>query len=127
VKLIRLLVVVVVLTVLTTASRDCASTPVPLSSEADLIGLVTGIHASGEGESIGELAVESHADKIVSKYLITIRDEALILQQHGDDLRQVGFDAFESRQWVRVWFDGPVSESFPVQGTAGQIVILHGS
>lgn len=25
--------------------------------------------------------------------------------------------------WVRVWFDGPVAESYPVQGTAGTIAI----
>jgi hypothetical protein len=26
-------------------------------------------------------------------------------------------------QWVRVWFNGPVAESYPVQGTAGTVVI----
>lgn len=26
-------------------------------------------------------------------------------------------------QWVRLWFDGPIAESYPVQGTASTIVI----
>ena len=28
-----------------------------------------------------------------------------------------------SGQWVRLWFDGPIAESYPVQGTAATIVI----
>jgi hypothetical protein len=29
-------------------------------------------------------------------------------------------------QWVRIWYDGPVAESHPMQGTAAMIVVLKG-
>ena len=67
--------------------------------------------------------MESHADKIVSRYIVTITDETLIFRQDGDNLRQADIKAFENKQWVEIWFTGPVMESFPVQATAGQVVI----
>ncbi|MCC6242827.1 MAG: DUF3221 domain-containing protein [Gemmatimonadaceae bacterium] len=33
------------------------------------------------------------------------------------------FRSLTAGQWVRVWFNGPVAESYPVQGTAGSIAI----
>lgn len=33
------------------------------------------------------------------------------------------FRSLTAGQWVRVWFTGPVAESYPVQGTAGSIAI----
>jgi hypothetical protein len=55
----------------------------------------------------------------------TITDETLIFQQDGDDLHRTAFNTLENKQWVKIWFTGPVTESFPVQGTAGQVVIIE--
>jgi hypothetical protein len=105
-------------------SPGCASTAEPMETEADLIGFITEIRPNGEGDIVGQINVESHADKIVSKYIITITDETLIFQQDGNDLRRTAFETLENKQWVKIWFTGPVTESFPVQGTAGQVVII---
>jgi hypothetical protein len=105
-------------------SPGCASTAEPMETEADLIGFITEIRPNGERDILGQINVESHADKIVSKYIITITDETLIFQQDGNDLRRTAFKTLENRQWVKIWFTGPVTESFPVQGTAGQVVII---
>jgi hypothetical protein len=105
-------------------SLGCTSTAKPMETEADLIGFITGIRPNREGNILGQINVESHADKIVSKYVVTITDETLIFQQDGNDLRRTAFKTLENKQWVKIWFTGPVTESFPVQGTAGQVVII---
>ena len=125
VKLIKRVVMVGVLMVVTTLSLLCAPTPTPLETPADLLGFVTEISPIGVGGIIGQISVESHADKIVSKFVITIDDGTLVFRQHDNNLHPAGFEALESKQWLKVWFAGPVVESFPVQGTAGQIVLVE--
>jgi hypothetical protein len=122
-KHIRLFVLMGLLVVLMAVSLGCASTAKPMETEADFVGFITEIHPSGEGDILGQILVESHADKIVSKYIITITDETLIFRQDGNNLRKVDFKALENKQWVKIWFTGPVLEFFPVQGTAGQVAI----
>jgi hypothetical protein len=121
----RLIVLTGLLIVLMAISLDCASTATPIETEADFIGFITEIHPDGEGDVLGQISVESHADKIVSRYIITITDETLIFQQDGDDLHRADFKTLEDKQWVKIWFAGPTRESFPVQGTAGQVVIVE--
>jgi hypothetical protein len=125
VKHIGLTVLAGLLGLLMTVSPGCASTAKPMETEADLIGFITEIRPNGERDVLGQINVESHADKIVSKYIITITDETLIFQQDGNDLRRTAFKTLENKQWVKIWFTGPVLESFPVQGTAGQVVIVE--
>jgi hypothetical protein len=125
IKYTRLFALVGLLIVLTAVSLDCASNTRPLETEADFIGFITEIHPNGERGILGRVSVESHADKIVSKYIITIRAETPIFQQDGNNLRKVAFPSLEDKQWVKIWFAGPTVGSFPVQGTAGQIVIVE--
>jgi hypothetical protein len=124
-KYIRLIVCTGLFIGLMVASLNCASTDEPMETEADFIGFITEIQPNGERGTLGRISVESHADKIVSRYVITITDETLIFQQNGDDLRRAAFKTLENKQWVKIWFTGPVLESFPVQGTAGQVVIVE--
>ncbi len=101
------------------------SVPKPLQTEADFTGWVTEIHPIGDKGTFGQILVESHADKIVDKYMVTIKDETLILQQDGENRHEVDFEALETTQKVQVWFTGPIMESFPMQGTARQVVITE--
>ena len=110
------------LLVFVAAFLGCASTAKPVETEANFIGFITEIHPNGK-DVLGQIFVESHADKIVSRYIITITKETSIFQQDGNSLRQVDFEALKDKQWVKIWFTGPGIESFPVQGTAGQVVI----
>ncbi|MGD9116476.1 MAG: DUF3221 domain-containing protein [Dehalococcoidia bacterium] len=122
-KSIRLFGLAVLLLGLVVVSVNCASAIRPIETEADFLGFITEISPDGENEVLGRISVESHADKIVTKYVITIEDETLIFEQDGDNLRQTAFEALENKQWVKIWFDGPVMESFPMQATAAQVVI----
>jgi hypothetical protein len=67
--------------------------------------------------------VESHADKLVSRYVIRVKNETLIFQRDDDDLRRVRFSALANKQTVEVWWAGPTTGTFPVLGTAAQMVI----
>lgn len=101
-----------------------SSTPKPLQTEADFTGWVTEIHPIGNKGTLGQILVEAHADKIVDKYMVTIKDETLILQQDGEKRSQAAFEVLETAQQVPIWFTGPIMESFPMQGTAQQVVIV---
>jgi len=103
----------------------CASAPEALETEPDFTGFITEIHTIDKTGTPGQILVESHADKLVDKYIVTIKEETLILEQDGDSRRQVAFEALETKQQVQVWFSGPVRESFPMQATAQQVVVIR--
>lgn len=104
---------------------SCTSNSKPIETEADFIGFITEIQPGQDKDIIGRISVESHADKIVTRYVITIKDETLIFQQDGDNLRKTTFKALENKQWVKIWFSGPVMESWPMQATAQQVIIVE--
>jgi hypothetical protein len=87
---------------------------------ADFTGFITEIQAFSHGSALGLIMAESHADKIVDKYAITILGETEILELNGEP---AGFEALEVTQQVQVWFSGPVKESFPMQVDAGKVII----
>jgi hypothetical protein len=97
--------------------------PKPLQREEDFTGFITEIHPVEKEGMLGQILVESHADKLVDKYIVTIKDETLILKQDGENRHKVAFKALETKQRVQIWFSGPIMESFPMQGTAEQIVV----
>lgn len=94
---------------------DDAVTPPPV----DFVGRVTGIEAAGEDPVRGLVTAESETDAS-QKYVITVTGETALL---GLDGETVGFEALQETQEIRVWFSGPVKESFPMQVDAGMIVI----
>ena len=123
-KYIRLFGLLGLLIGLMVVAADCTSAPKPLQTEADFIGWVIEIQPIGKGGTLGQILVESQVEKVVDKYVVTIKDETLILKQDGENRRQVTFDALETKQQVQIWFTGPIMESFPMQGIAQQVVII---
>ena len=115
----------VLVTALMIAALSCASNGKPIETKADFTGFITDIQPGQNKDIVGRISVESHADKIVTKYVITIKDETLIFRQDGDTLHEITFKALENKQWVKIWFSGPVMESWPMQVTAGQVIIVE--
>ena len=124
-KYIRLFGLLGLLIALMAVTVDCSSTAKLLETEADFTGFITEVHPIGRGDTLGQILVESPADNFIDKYRVTIKDETQILKQDGDELRQVAFEALETEQQVQIWFSGPIMESFPMQGTAQQVVIIE--
>ena len=123
-KYIRLFGLLGLLMGLTVVAVDCTSSPQALDTEPYFTGWVTEIHPIGEKGTLGQILVEDQSDKLVAKYMVTIKDETLIFKQDGEERRQVTFEALETTQQVQIWFSGPIMESFPMQGTAQQVVII---
>jgi hypothetical protein len=92
-----------------------SSVPKPLQTESDFTGWITEIHPIGEKDTLGQILVEDQSDKLVDKYMVTIKDETLTLKQDGENHRQVHFEALGTRQQVQIWFSRPVMEPFPMQ------------
>ncbi len=124
-KYIRLFGLLGLLVGLVVVTVDCTSAPEALETTADFTGFITEIHPIEKKDTLGQILVESHADKLVDKYMVTIKDATLIFEQEGEERRQVAFDMLETTQRVQVWFTGPIMESFPMQGTAQQVVIIE--
>ncbi len=103
-------------------AAGCAAPPAVLVSEPDFTGLITTVSLGGDG-TLGQILVESLASESADKYMVTIEDKTHIFEQYGDERYYIAFEALETEQQVQIWFAGPVIESFPMQGTAQQVVI----
>jgi hypothetical protein len=76
---------------------------------------------------LGNLLVEGAKDKDAEydKAMVKVTKGTKIYRQIGGELREASFDDLKGGTKVEIWFQGPVSESFPVQATAGKIVITR--
>jgi len=80
VKLVKLLVSVGLPMLVMMLSPGCVSAPKPLETAADLHCFVTEVHPSGARGTTGKTFAESHADRIVSRYIVTIDDGTLVFR-----------------------------------------------
>ena len=120
-RLLGLSWLLIILIMVGIGNSACTKT---LNSEPDFTGLVTEIINIGDNKISGQILVESEADGFVEKYVVTIKDETPIFEQVGDELHQIHFEVLDTPQQVQIWFAGPVMESFPMQVTAQQVVII---
>jgi hypothetical protein len=77
---------------------------------------------------LGTLLMEGRKDKDTEydKAMVKVTKATKIFQQVGRDLKPASFDDIKPGTRLEIQFQGPVGESFPVQATAGKIVILPG-
>lgn len=100
---------------------SCASqAPRVPSSAPSIEGRVTAVNRGGE--RIGSIRVEANPSETggSDKAVVYITQATEIVR--GDSTR-VDFAAVSRGQWVRVWFTGPVRESYPVQADAALVQI----
>jgi hypothetical protein len=93
-----------------------------LGSRPDFVGWVTGIEPRNR-EGIGRLVVESQADKIVRRLVVTVTRDSRIYRREAGATRQVDFSDVAVQDQARLWLNAPVPRSFPAQATARQILI----
>jgi hypothetical protein len=77
---------------------------------------------------LGTVLLEGRKDKDTEydKATVKVTRATKIYRQVGRDLKEASFDDLKPGVRMEVQFQGPVGESFPVQATAGKIVILGG-
>jgi hypothetical protein len=55
---------------------------------------------------------------------VTVTEDTRIHVQHGSEFEEATFSDLQVGQYVEAVFAGPVAESYPVQATASEIVVL---
>jgi hypothetical protein len=75
---------------------------------------------------LGTVLMEGRKDKDTQydKAMVKVTKATKIFQQVGRELKPASFDDIKPGVKMEIQFQGPVAESFPVQATAGKIVIL---
>ena len=110
-------------------SLDATAAPAAAAAPADIRGKITSINrANAESdEVIGTLMIEGvkEADTGVDKASVRVTKETRIIDRRGKERGTVAFDDLKTGQKVEARFLGPVMESYPVQATAGEIVIIE--
>ncbi len=96
----------------------CAPDGLP-ARQADITGLVTSVGAGTRTILVEELRDPSAG----AKASVTIDDSTRIWTVNGKTVTRVAPDALRVGASVRVWFNGPVATSYPVQGKAADIAI----
>jgi ABC-type Fe3+-hydroxamate transport system substrate-binding protein len=94
--------------------------PTAPSTPADLVGQITSVVPAGEFP--GTIRVEANPGiaNAGAKAIVKVLGSTTILLVAGTPGQ---FRALAIGQWVRVWFNGPVAESYPVQGVAAAVVV----
>lgn len=87
---------------------------------AGIAGRVTQVVPDGNFRGTIRVEYDPNSSAGSPKAVVTVRSTTTILtlaRAEGD------FRVLSTGQWVRVWFDGPVAESYPVQGVAATVAI----
>jgi beta-N-acetylhexosaminidase len=98
-----------------------ASAPKIPDAPASIAGRITNVQQSGE--RIGTVRVEAQPGDTAgsAKAVVRITQGTTVIRAPAPGTAE--FTALRAGQWVRVWFVGPVLQSYPVQANAGTIVI----
>lgn len=126
-KSIRLSVSLIGLISLLLGCGPSGATP---STGADIRGTITDIlqadAQSREEGMVGSVFIEGviEEDTQFDKASVTITDKTCIFEQKGQERLPVTFESLKIGQRVEARFTGGVLESYPVQATASEIVIL---
>ena len=104
---------------LATACGSDDSPTVP-SRNADITGRVTAVTPSGNFRGTVLVEANPSAPNGDAKALVSVAGNTIVLTVAGTE---GDFRSLALGQWVRVWFAGPVLESYPVQGTAATVKI----
>jgi hypothetical protein len=99
------------------------------SFAADIRGKITNVSPAGSqnpGNILGSVRIEGakQRDTSVDKAMTRVVSRTKLFKMQEGKKVEATFEDFKVGQTVEATFDGPVAESYPVQGTAGEIVIL---
>lgn len=115
----KILVLTLLATILVAA---CANTNEQTDVEYDIVGTVTEITIENESEVIRFLIeTDSNQYDYDKAYVRLTKDTNIQLENSNERLEST---SIQLGQTLGVVFDGDVAESYPVQATAGQIMIF---
>ena len=124
-KVTRLVRSLVLLAALVASIGSCSRKPTPLTTEPDFTGVVTLIEPGGAQGVLGRIHAEWDTGEFVDKYVVAVTNTTSFYAREGTGFRDADFTDVPPGGQVQFWFDGPVRESFPLQATAKQVMILE--
>ena len=94
---------------------------------ADVRGKITNVSTSASGAVLGSILIEGKKEKdtSVDKAMTRITDKTAIFRMQNGKRVEAKFSDLKAGQTVEATFSGPVAESYPVQATAKEILILE--
>ena len=103
----------------------------PPGVSPDIEGYVASVWGSSAdprpGDVLGSILIEGELERGMpfDRASVTIREDTRIYDGRAGELVEARFEDLEVGQRVQAVFTGPVAESYPVQATASQILILE--
>ncbi len=97
----------------------------PPDRQPDLRGEITEIGRAA-GSDIVKILVEARPGKQDGSdkaYVFVLGDKS-VLQRQNDTYKRARTADLETGHQVEIWFDGPVAESYPLQGNAEMVVVV---
>lgn len=96
--------------------------------DADIRGYITDISTteSDEGGMLGTILIEGEPEEDTGfdKASVRVTRDTRILTETDGETSETTFSDLRMGQYVQAAFTGPVAESYPVQATAAEIVVL---
>lgn len=95
----------------------------PPDADAGIIGSITSMDhlINGELSMLVEGGPQA-AGALSDKAQVAVTTDTRIFDARG---KRIGMDALKAGLGVRVWFTGPVAESYPIQGEAAAIQLVR--
>jgi beta-N-acetylhexosaminidase len=119
-RLTRAIALVLAALVLATALAACAAAPP--SETPGITGTITSVTRTDERVSILVEGGKQPEGAVSDKAQVGVPPEADVFDAQG---RKTSSDVLRQGAEVRVWFTGPVAESYPVQGTARAVQVVR--
>ena len=110
----------VALLVLGACSDSSDDKPTEPTTPAGITGRITSVFPTGPFKGTIRVEFNPGNPNDGPKAIVNVTTLTTILTVARDE---VDFRSLSNGIWVRVWFDGAVAESYPLQGTAGTITI----
>lgn len=107
-----------ILCVMSCASRGPGDTG---PDEPDFTGFVTAVQQDGAS---GLVFVESHADKLVRRHVVSVTRETVIVRREGGNEQPATIGLVAVGKWLQVWFAKPVAQPPPRDVNARKIAII---
>jgi len=98
--------------------------PGPPDEPPSIRGTITTVTLGSDG--LGSILVEGPIANgtTFDKASVRVIEDTEILLKGADGWGRFAFDGLAEGDTVEVWFTGPVAESYPVQATAGTLVLI---
>jgi len=120
-KMKNKIVVLVILVILPLIVISCSSKP---EKEPDITGIIYSITEQSILVVEGVVDLNTSYDEWFEQGKLaisfTVNDKTIIKQEK----QELTFNDLKEGQMVKVWSIGPLAESYPMQGTAREIIVL---